>query len=106
MFAQSRTCWVRRSDCALCLVNSWYSRQVMSHSDSSFDRRQPPQQEKMMAAEVAAIGPEQPVHRSLHCIPRANAPELDRLAVRTASIEHSYCNPIFPGYFLARSVNP
>ena len=44
----------------------------------------------MVAAQRAAVGPQDPVNGLLHGVANANAPKINRSAVRTASGKHSF----------------
>ena len=44
-----------------------------------------------MAAESAAVGPQDPVDRLLHRVANAYASKINRFAVRTTRGEHSFC---------------
>jgi hypothetical protein len=57
---------------------------------SSAHGRQPPQQEKVVAAKSAAVGPQDPVDGLLHRVANTDASEIDRFAMRTTRGEHSF----------------
>lgn len=56
---------------------------------SSADRRHPAQQEKVVAAKRAAIGPHEPVQSLLHNVSNAYSSKVHRFTVRTLRREHN-----------------
>jgi hypothetical protein len=53
-----------------------------------FNRRSPPQQEKVPAAELAPIRPEKPAESFFQCVPCAHASKVYRSAMRTACVDY------------------
>ena len=64
----------------------------------SADWRHPPHQEKVLAAQRAAIGPQDPMDRPLHGVPHAYAPEINRSAMRTARRKHFLASFLTVGF--------
>jgi hypothetical protein len=58
-------------------------------SSSSLCESNPSKQEKVAAAERAAVGQNDPVERFLDAVPDAYASKIDRLAIGTAGREHT-----------------
>jgi hypothetical protein len=72
-------------------------------SDGSLSRspdwRNPSKQEKVVAAKRAAIGQKNPEKRLLDGVSNANAPKIDRFAMRTACGKHSSSASFLNGSF-------
>ena len=62
---------------------------LKDRSGRSADRRQPAQQKEVMAAQSAAVGPQDPVDRLLQGVANAHASKINRFAVRTSHGKHS-----------------
>jgi hypothetical protein len=57
---------------------------------SSADGRQPAEQEKVVAAKRAAVGPQEPMNGLLHGVANADTPKINRSAMRTAGGKHNF----------------
>jgi hypothetical protein len=69
---------------------NWLSRQDEAVLGGSAHGRQPSQQEKVVAAKRAAVGPQDPVDGLLHGVANAYPSKINRFAMRTARGKHSF----------------